>query len=78
MWTSKQVKCPVCNEVIGRTTLNARSEYPCKECQWIFPTNAEGEFGSPIKMNPRKPNVCTCEGCKYRDQQELLTRIKRM
>lgn len=78
MWTSKSVRCPVCDAILGRTVLNQATMYPCKECQWIFHFNSQGHPLKPEKLNPKKPNICDCEGCKYRDEQELLRRIKKL
>lgn len=79
MWMSKNsVKCPVCKVYLGRLVPDRSCSYPCIDCQWIFNFNAEGEPKPPTKMNPKRPEICDCEGCKYRDEQDALRRISKL
>jgi len=79
MWTAKNsVKCPVCKVYLGRLVPDRPCSYPCIDCQWIFNFDANGDAKAPTKMNPKKPNVCDCEGCRYRDEQDTLRRINKL
>lgn len=78
MWSTKNVRCPVCGAILGKVVPDQASSYPCKECQWIFPFDADGKNLPPTKLNPKKPQTCGCEGCKYRDEQDLLKKIRKL
>ena len=77
MWTSKYtIKCPVCKTYLGRLIPDRSCSYPCIECQWIFNFDEDGDEKPPTKMNPKKAEGCDCEGCKFRDEQNLLKKIE--
>ena len=79
MWTyANGIKCPVCGVFLGRLVPNKYCSYPCVECQWIFNFDDNGKPKPPTKLNPKKPVICGCEGCNYRDEQNILKRINKL
>lgn len=70
MWITKgSVRCPVCQAILGKLVSGRPTAYPCNDCGWIFPFDEGGKGLEPIKINKKKSQKCTCEGCKARDDK---------
>lgn len=77
MFPKPSVECPVCKEKLGYLTRGEVCSFVCKECQWVFVWGRDGKMKKPIKLDDKKPQICGCEGCKYRDEQNSNKIFKR-
>jgi uncharacterized protein YbaR (Trm112 family) len=73
MLRSKElVWCPVGKHIeLGYRTAGTAAIFVCRECRYIFPVDAKGKFGVPVKITPTKLPVtrqyCGPDGCVCRD-----------
>jgi transposase-like protein len=65
----KTLNCPVCKDYLGYLVAAEVCSFVCRECRFIFSWDRNGVLMPPVRLDEKKPKICTCGGCQMRDSK---------